>query len=272
MLQTNDSLTDLALRATYVGGPTALLEIAGFRLLTDPTFDPAGTEYRTPLYTLRKTTAPAINAANVGLLDAVLLSHDHHFDNLDHAGRALLPRADRVLTTRAGAERLGAGAVGLAPWASTELRHPHARGLRVTGTPARHGPAGGDRGPVTGFLLTDADAPQSPATPAVYISGDTVWYDGLVPIRGQADVRVALLFFGAACVPEVGPAHLTLTATEGVEMARAFPNAVIVPLHHAGWAHFAEGRTEIDQAFGDAGLAHRLRWLEPGRPTEIDLV
>jgi L-ascorbate metabolism protein UlaG (beta-lactamase superfamily) len=272
MLQTNDSLTDLALRATYVGGPTVLLEIAGFRLLTDPTFDPAGTEYRTPLYTLRKTTAPAINAANVGLLDAVLLSHDHHFDNLDHAGRALLPRADRVLTTRAGAERLGAGAVGLAPWASTELRHPHARGLRVTGTPARHGPAGGDRGPVTGFLLTDADAPQSPATPAVYISGDTVWYDGLVPIRGQADVRVALLFFGAACVPEVGPAHLTLTATEGVEMARAFPNAVIVPLHHAGWAHFAEGRTEIDQAFGDAGLAHRLRWLEPGRPTEIDLV
>jgi len=82
---------------------------------------------------------------------------------------------------------------------------------------------------------------------------------------------VALLFFGAACVPEVGPAHLTLTATEGVEMARAFPNAVIVPLHHAGWAHFAEGRSEIEQAFADASLTHRLCWLEPGRPTEIDV-
>jgi hypothetical protein len=48
-------------------------------------------------------------------LDAVLLSHDHHFDNLDHAGRALLPSARRVLTTGAGAARIGAEP-GLAPW------------------------------------------------------------------------------------------------------------------------------------------------------------
>jgi L-ascorbate metabolism protein UlaG (beta-lactamase superfamily) len=26
----------------YLGGPTALVDIAGLRLLTDPTFDPAG--------------------------------------------------------------------------------------------------------------------------------------------------------------------------------------------------------------------------------------
>ena len=80
----------LPLRLTYIGGPTALLELAGLRLLTDPTFDPAGTEYRTPIYTLRKTTAPAVAADALGPIDAVLLSHDHHFDNLDHAGRALL--------------------------------------------------------------------------------------------------------------------------------------------------------------------------------------
>jgi uncharacterized DUF497 family protein len=30
------------LRVTYVGGPTALFEIERLRLLTDPTFDPAG--------------------------------------------------------------------------------------------------------------------------------------------------------------------------------------------------------------------------------------
>jgi L-ascorbate metabolism protein UlaG (beta-lactamase superfamily) len=34
------------LRVTYVGGPTALFEIERPRLLTDPTFDPAGTEYK----------------------------------------------------------------------------------------------------------------------------------------------------------------------------------------------------------------------------------
>ena len=50
-------------RLTLIGGPTALLELGGLRLLTDPTFDPAGGEYRTPAYTLRKTEGPAIAAA-----------------------------------------------------------------------------------------------------------------------------------------------------------------------------------------------------------------
>ncbi len=32
-------------RVTYVGGPTARLKWGGLRLLTDPTFDPAGGVY-----------------------------------------------------------------------------------------------------------------------------------------------------------------------------------------------------------------------------------
>jgi hypothetical protein len=32
---------------TLIGGPTALIEANGFRLLTDPTFDPPG-EYQLP--------------------------------------------------------------------------------------------------------------------------------------------------------------------------------------------------------------------------------
>ncbi len=102
-------------KLTYIGGPTALLEFAGLRLLTDPTFDPAGQEYPTTAYTLRKTTGPALPPESLGRLDAVLLSHDHHFDNLDHAGRALLPKVNRVFTTPAGAKRLGGNATGLAP-------------------------------------------------------------------------------------------------------------------------------------------------------------
>jgi L-ascorbate metabolism protein UlaG (beta-lactamase superfamily) len=51
------------LKITYIGGPTALLELGGLRLLTDPTFDPAEEVYPTGLYTLRKlaTRRPALN-------------------------------------------------------------------------------------------------------------------------------------------------------------------------------------------------------------------
>ncbi len=248
---------------TYIGGPTALLEFGGLRLLTDPTFDPAGEDYKTQVYTLHKLAGPALSAESIGRIDAVLLSHDMHFDNLDRAGRALLVRAGKILTTPAGAGRLGDHALGLAPWQSVDLPAQGGRTLRVTGTPARHGPAGMDRGPVTGFVLAFTDSPQS----AVYISGDTVWYPGVDEVSQRFSVRAAILFMGAARVPEVGPAHLTFTAAEAVEAARVFSEAIIVPLHYEGWAHFSESRPQIEAAFAAAGLEGRLRWMERGVPT-----
>jgi L-ascorbate metabolism protein UlaG (beta-lactamase superfamily) len=85
-----------------IGGPLALLELEGIRLLTDPTFDPPGDD-KLPHVTLRKTAAPALSDGSVGRVDAVLLSHDRHADNLDTAGRAYLAGAGRVFTTMAGA-------------------------------------------------------------------------------------------------------------------------------------------------------------------------
>ena len=93
-----------SVRITHIGGPTTLIEVGGWRLLTDPTFDPAGGKYRFGWGTgSRKLAGPAIAAADIGRIDAVLLSHDHHEDNLDAAGRALLPAAGVVVTTVAGA-------------------------------------------------------------------------------------------------------------------------------------------------------------------------
>jgi len=82
-------------------------------------------------------------------------------------------------------------------------------------------------------------------------------------------VRVALLFMGAARVTAVGPWHLTFTADEGVEAARALAGAAIVPVHFEGWEHFSESRPEIERAFAAAGLAPRLRWPAPGIPTDV---
>lgn len=250
---------------TYIGGPTALLELGGLRLLTDPTFDPAGTAYPTEVYTLRKAAGPAIGPESLGRIDVVLLSHDHHFDNLDHAGRAMLQGVGKVLTTPTGAKRLGVQAIGLAPWQSVNLPTRDGRVLQVTGTPARHGPANGDRGPVTGFALALTEFPKN----AIYISGDTVWYEGVAEVSQRFSAQIAILNMGAARVPEVGPAHLTFTADEAVEAARAFANATIIPMHYEGWEHWSESRQQIEDAFAFAGLEDRLQWMEPGVRTQV---
>jgi L-ascorbate metabolism protein UlaG (beta-lactamase superfamily) len=259
-------MDDGTIRITYIGGPTALLEVGGARLLTDPTFDPGGSAYTTPVYTLHKSLGPAVAADAIGHIDAVLLSHDQHFDNLDRAGRSVLSGADAVITTPAGAERIGESAIGLETWASMDI--PTAEGpLRITSTPCRHGPSNGDRGPVTGFVLALDQHPDR----RVYVSGDTVWYEGVAEVARRFNPAVAVLFMGAARVREVGPAHLTFTAEEGVEVARAMPGAVIVPVHFEGWEHFSEGCDVIAKAFANAGLEERLRWLMPGAPTSITM-
>ena len=72
----------------------------------------------------------------------------------------------------------------------------------------RHGPAGGDRGPVIGFLL------QWPRDAAgLYVSGDTVRFDGVDEVGRRFRVSTALLHMGAAKVAVAGPAPLTFTAT-----------------------------------------------------------
>lgn len=259
-------MTRRDLRVTYVGGPTLLLEVDGVRFLTDPTFDPAGGHYPSGASTLHKLAGPAIGRDELDSFDYVLLSHDHHFDNLDHAGRELLPKAKQVLTTAEGAQRIGGNSVGLKDWQSIDL--PASTGvLRVIATPARHGPAGLIRGAVTGFVLENPSLPEK----AIYISGDTVWYEGVAEIAQRYPLRVAILHLGAARVPEVGPFHLTMTAAEGIAATRTFQNALIVPVHFEGWAHFSEGRNEIAAAFDTAGLAYRLCWPVAARSITLEL-
>lgn len=250
---------------TYIGGPTLLIEWRGLRLLTDPTFDPAATCYPTAAYILRKTLGPAVPLERLGKIDAVLLSHDHHFDNLDHAGRQFLPSAEQVVTTTIGAERLGANARGLEPWQTVLLENSHGGRLRLTATPARHGPAHADRGPVIGFLLAWEDDPAG----GIYISGDTVWYEGVEQVRARGSVQAVVAFTGAAKVKVAGDHPLTLTAGEAVDIARAFAPATVVPVHFEGWEHFSETRSDVEAAFSAAGLTARLQWLAPGRPVQL---
>jgi L-ascorbate metabolism protein UlaG (beta-lactamase superfamily) len=245
------------MRLTHVGGPTLLIEAAGRRLLTDPTFDAPGRSYRFGWGTGSvKTAGPAIAAEDVGPLDAVLLTHDHHEDNLDPAGRALLPGAAAVVTTAAGARRLGAGTIGLVPWTSAEVG-----GICVTATPCRHGPPLSRPivGDVIGFALELEGR-------TVWISGDTVLYDGVREVAERLRVDIAVVHLGGVRFPVTGPLRYTMTGDEAAELLGLLRPQVAIPIHYEGWKHFREGRAAAEPAL--AGVPG-LRWLQIGAPTEL---
>ncbi|MGW4808059.1 MBL fold metallo-hydrolase [Kitasatospora sp. NPDC004272] len=231
------------------GGPTALIEYGGLRLLTDPTFDDPGV-YPRGGRSLTKTLPGTVDPAELGPLDAVLLSHDEHPDNLDHSGRKLLADVPLTLTTRGGAERLGGTARGLAPWESVRLG-----AVTITAVPAQHGPDGSEAlvGEVIGFVMT------GDGLPVVYVSGDNASLRVVERIAERfGPVDTAVLFAGAARIGLLDNALLTLDSARAAEAARILGARRVVPVHFDSWAHFTEGREPLLAAFAAAGLADLL--------------
>ena len=263
------SSNPLNLCLTHVNGPTLLIELGGLRILTDPTFDPAGTEYAFGPLVLKKTSDPAVSVEAIEPIDIVLLSHDEHADNLDHKGRFLLSRAKTVLTTTGGAQRLGGNAKGLAPWSTAVVPFSEGRELTITSTPARHGPEGCEpvTGDVIGFVLTWPDEENTLRT--LYISGDTVWFDELLDLNSKFKIELAVLHLGNVHLDAVGPDNLTMNAQEAVKMMKALSIPRIVPIHVDGWTHFQESRAEVQEGLSASGLSDRAIWLEPGRPVSV---
>jgi L-ascorbate metabolism protein UlaG (beta-lactamase superfamily) len=193
---------------THVGGPTVLIEVGGWRLLTDPTFDAPGRRYGFGWGAAsRKLAGPAIGADEIGRIDAVLLTHEHHGDNLDAAGRALLSTAGAIVTTVSGARRLGGRARGLRDWQSTRLSAARRPDIDVMATPCRHGPPHAHFiiGDVVGFALRWDGQEHG----ALWISGDTVLYDGVREVAARVQVDTALLHLGAVRFPVDRPAPAT---------------------------------------------------------------
>jgi L-ascorbate metabolism protein UlaG (beta-lactamase superfamily) len=261
-----------AVSVTHVGGPTALIEVGGWRILTDPTFDPPGRSYRFGWGTGSvKLAGPALPAPEVGPLDAVLLTHEHHEDNLDAAGRALLPGAGAVVTTVSGAATLGGGARGLAFWETTRLQAPGRVAIEITATPCRHGPAGSRPivGDVVGFVLRWEGQEHG----ALWITGDTVLYHEVLEVPRRFDVGTAIVHLGGVQFPVTGPVRYTMTAAQMVELCGTLRARTVVPLHYEGWKHFRQGRDDVERAFATAPAAIRdsVRWLDIGTPAQIEV-
>ena len=263
-------MTDLTI--THIGGPTVLIELGGWRLLTDPTFDPPGRRYFFGLGTMsRKLRGPAIAPADLGRVDAVLLSHDHHDDNLDPAGRALLPQAGKVITTAAGARRLGGNASGLMPWQSTTLEHDGRPSIEVTATPCRHGPPLSH--PIVGDVVGFALRWEGQEHGLLWISGDTVLYEGLEEVARRIDVGLAIVHLGGVRFPVSGPVRYTMAARDAVKLCALMQPADDRPDPLRGLEALSRGaaRPRRPSLRAPADLAQRVRWLEIGAPAAVSV-
>jgi L-ascorbate metabolism protein UlaG (beta-lactamase superfamily) len=253
---------------THVGTATALIDIDGVIFLTDPYFSPAGTSWNGQAIVLTHDHDPALKLEDMPPIDAILLSHEDHPDNLDVLGRRLLD-GRKVLTTVDGAKKLAPrpGVVGLSPWQEVELI-AGGKKFRVVGTPTQHLPGG----ECTGFIITSEYFGTTGNKPnALYFSGDTVWIDELARLKDHYHIQVALLNLGGAAVemPDQPPLVITMDAHQAAHMVREIGADLMVPMHFDSWHHFKQHEGDLRQQLEEEGIMDKTKFLIPGEKTKI---
>jgi L-ascorbate metabolism protein UlaG (beta-lactamase superfamily) len=249
----------------FIGNATVLIQVAGFTILTDPTFihKHEQTWLGGGLHTTRLTD-PAMELADLPPLDLVLLSH-FHGDHFDQVAERDLDRALPIVTTPQSAqdleERGFTNCLPLDVWESLDVEKGPAR-LRITATPARHGP------PLVDLVLPDVMGSILDVTTAdggtsrLYITGDTLVIDELREIpRRFPDIDIALLHLGGTRVLGI---LVSMDAKQGVEAMRIVDPALAIPIHYNDYDVFTSPLSDFQAEVRAAGLEDRVHYLSHG--------
>lgn len=247
------------LEVTWLGHATVLLELDGFRVLTDPVL---GGRVG-PLVRI----APAVDMGALRRVDCVLLSH-LHADHADLGSLRLLGDRTPVVAPAGGEGWLRSNGLhdvrGIAP--GQELR---VGALRVRAVPAVHEarrrPLGVAAEPV-GYVVSGSRS--------AYFAGDTDLYPGMGRLRGQLDLALLPV---AGWGPSVGQGHLD--PQRAARAAAMIAPRVVIPIH---WGTLAlprflrrgsGDRIEPARRFaalaGEAAPEVEVRVLEVGERTSV---
>ncbi|WP_030166720.1 MBL fold metallo-hydrolase [Spirillospora albida] len=260
-------MADDAATLTFVGNATTIIRYGGMTLLTDPNFLRRGQRaYLGHGLSSRRLKDPAIPVEELPELDAVVLSHLHG-DHWDPVAEGHLDRRLPILTTDAAARALSRRgfrwAEGLPTWdAQPILKGDHK--ITVTALPARHapGPFGALLPPVMGSLLEFGPRQGDPVL-RVYISGDTVMYDGLAEIpRRFPGIDAGIVHLGGTRL--LGLLTVTMDGRQGAEWLDTVGCATAVPIHYDDYTVMKSPLTDFEREARRRGLADRLRFVARG--------
>jgi L-ascorbate metabolism protein UlaG (beta-lactamase superfamily) len=250
----------------FVGTATVLLRYAGFTILTDPNFLHKGDHVHLG-YGLRSTrlTNPALEIEQLPPLDFLLLSHMHE-DHFDRVAEEKLDRNLPIVTTSHATAKLkkkGFNALhALNTWETISLTKGDAR-LNITAMPGIHGPSilGALLPPIMGSML-EFQTPNRETKFRIYISGDTLVHEQLKEIpQRYPNIDLALLHLGGTKAFGI---LLTMDAKQGIKAIQIINPRTAIPIHYNDYTVFKSSLEEFMDAIAQAGLEHKVKYLDPG--------
>jgi len=259
---------------THIDTACILININGFKILTDPTLNNKDgwlPQYvSSPLAFSKKYIDPAISAEEIGKVDLVLLSHDHHNDNLDKKGRVFIKTVPVVLSTRDAVKRLkNNNTVGLDNWEEYFIEDQRVKGLKITAIPAQHTnikQLDKTMGKVLGFTIEW----EGQKNGCIYVSGDTVLFDGIYELAKRKKVHTAILHLGSGAFPYLKRSlRVTMNGEEAIKVSSLLKANNVIPIHYEGWWHFKQSVTSLKKEIQHSNENEKFIWLKSGIETEI---
>ena len=256
---------------TFIGTATVIVELGGFRFMTDPNFLHQG-EHAPLGYGLRskRLTNPAIELEALPQLDFIVLSH-HHGDHFDQHVIERLPRDIPIVTEPGSARKLRRQefrrVFELETWQTQRItRGEHT--VDITATPAKHAPWPVQAllpkvmGSVLEFGSGSASGADRATSFRLYVTGDTLVFDGLRRIRDRyPQIDLCVIHLGGTRIAGV---LLTMDAAQGVEALRIIEPAVAVPVHNDDYTVFRSSLADFRAAVDGADLATDVRYVDRG--------
>ncbi|MGE4429200.1 MAG: MBL fold metallo-hydrolase [Sphingobium sp.] len=248
-----------AMRATWVGHATVLIQTAGLNILTDPLWSDHASPF--PPLGPRRVAAPGIDFGDLPKIDIVVISHNH-YDHMDLSTLKKLWRRDRpLIVTSLGNDTIikGAGAQAKAlDWGeAVQVKGATVHVLRNHHWSSRWG-RDRNRALWSAFLIETAAG-------NIFFAGDTGAGDMRWPqaARDIGPVRLALIPIGAFrfyagqmdTSSHIGP-------EQAVDLFEALAPAQAIPIH---WGTIRLSNEGWDTPPKMLDIFARCRGVEPDR-------
>lgn len=237
----------------HIRHATSILTYAGVRIMIDPVlgvkgqYDPVKltpNRLRNPLVELPfdREMIPEL----LEKVDVILVTHRHN-DHFDTLAKEILPKNLPLLCQPEDESAfLSDGFTSVHPVKDVLTL----KGIRFTRTGGQHGLLRKDLGPVSGFVLDNANEP------TLYIAGDTVWCEEVSTALTKYRPTVVIVNAGGARFLVGGP--ITMDKCDVGKVLETVPFAKVIAVHMEALNHCILSREQLKKWSMESGVAHRL--------------